>query len=135
MLGGRSLGRLLQRSPQLDPDLCGEQGGASLSVDWSPRAGGSVECDCQPVSATAEHMHRASSGSMSAFSGWRHLTPDAGGGSETRGGREDGEADARGEEGQLDGELGRARVSKERKMSHIDLIHIFQDILPYLSNP
>ena len=51
-----------------------------------------------------------------------------------RGGGEDGEADARGEKGQLDGELGGARVSKERKMPHIDLIHIFLDILPYLSN-
>ena len=51
-----------------------------------------------------------------------------------RGGGEDGEADARGEEGQLDGELGRARVSKERKMPHNDLIHIFLDIVPYLCN-
>ena len=51
-----------------------------------------------------------------------------------RGGREDGEADARGEKGQLDGELGGARVSKERKMPHTDLIQIFLNILPYLCN-
>ena len=71
---------------------------------------------------------------MSNLQDWGDYSSGQGCCQTERGGGEDGEADARGMEGQLDGELGGTWVSKERKMSHIDLIHIFQDILPYLSN-
>ena len=67
-------------------------------------------------------MHRASSGSMSAFSGWRHLTPGKGGGSETRGGREDGEAAEGGPSGSVDGQPQRARMGKAGEMSHGHLV-------------
>ena len=71
---------------------------------------------------------------MSNLQDWGDYSSGQGCCQKERGGGEDGEADARGEEGQLDGELGRARVSKERKMSHTDLIQIFLNILPYLCN-
>ena len=87
------------------------------------------------VQEAPKHHHRTSPSPMFNLQDRGDYSSGQGCCQKERGGREDGEADARGEEGQLDGELGRARVSKERKMSHIDLIHIFQDILPYLSNP
>ena len=104
MFGGGSMGRLFKRSPQSDPNLCGEQGGASLPVDRTTGVRGTAERYCKPISEAVEHLHCASSGSMSDFSGRSHLTPGKGGGSETRGGGEDGEAAERRPSGSVDGQ-------------------------------
>ena len=124
MLGGRSMGRLLQRLAQPDSDLCREQGGASLPVDRKARAGGSDERDCQPIQEAAEHLHCASSGSMLAVPGWRHLPAGKGGGSKARSGWEDGEAAEGGPSGSVDGQPQRARMGKAGEMSHGDLVHL-----------
>ena len=98
------MGGLLKRSPQFDPNLCGEQSGASLPVDRTTRVRGTAERDSRPISEAVEYLHCASSSSMSDFSGRSHLTPGTGGGSETRGGGEDGEALERRSSGSVDGE-------------------------------
>ena len=98
------MGGLLKRSPQFDPNLCGEQSGASLPVDRTTRARGTAERDRWPIPEIVEYLHCASSSSMPDFSGRCHLTPGAGGSSETRGGGEDGEAAERRPSGSADGQ-------------------------------
>ena len=105
-----------------------------MPVNWSARVRVPTQCGGESIQEAPKHHHRTSPSPVFNLQDRGDYSSGQGCCQKERGGREDGEADARGEEGQLDGELGRARVSKERKMSHIDLIHIFQDILPYLSN-
>ena len=72
--------------------------------------------------SAAEHLHRASLGSMSAFSGWRHLTTSTGGSSEARGGWKDGEAAQRGPAGPVDGKPEGSRMGEAGEVSYGDLI-------------
>ena len=59
---------------------------------------------------------------MSDFSGWSHFTPGAGGCSEARGGREDGEAAERGPQGPVDGKPEGSRVGEAGEVPHGGLI-------------
>ena len=73
---------------------------------------------------------------MSDFSGRSHLTPGKGGGTETRGGGEDGEAAERRPSGSVDGQPQGSWLGEVGEMSYGDmiscdlaaLINLYQDV-------
>ena len=101
MLGGRGLGRLFHGPPQFGPDLCREQGGVPLPINWQARVGGAAECDYWTVQVTPELLYCENSGPVPYIKGGGNCTLGKGGSTEKGGGREDGEGDEGGEEGRL----------------------------------
>ena len=117
------LGRLQQRSPQPGSNLRREQGGTHLPFDREARAGGAAECYCEPIQEVTKHLHRQSACPMPNFPDWGNIPPSKRGSSKARGRRQVGEAVEGGEKGQLDGKLAGTRISKGRKMPHVNVIY------------
>ena len=64
---------------------------------------------------------------MPNFPDWGNIPPSKRGSSKARGRRQVGEAVEGGEKGQLDGKLAGTRISKGRKMPHVDVIRLCQN--------
>ena len=64
---------------------------------------------------------------MPNYPDWGHFPTSKRGGSKERGRRQVGEAVAGGQKGQLDGKPAGARISKRRKMPHVDVIWLRQN--------
>ena len=88
------------------------------------RARGTVERNSEPIQTVAQHLHRQISGPMPNLPDWGNIPPSKRGSSKARGRRQVGEAVEGGEKGQLDGKLAGTRISKGRKMPHVNVIYI-----------
>ena len=94
-----------------------EQGGPSLSLYWSARAGGAVGNHHWAVSAAFEHLHCTGAGTVFDLSGWGDFSGGEAGGAEARGDWAVGEAAEGGEGSAVDGKPAGARVGQEGKVS------------------
>ena len=87
------------------------------------RARGTVERNSEPIQTVAQHLHRQISGPMPNLPDWGNIPPSKRGSSKARGRRQVREAVEGGEKGQLDGKLAGTRISKGRKMPHVNVIY------------
>ena len=98
-----------------------EQGGPSLSLDGTSRAGGAAGDHHWTISTASEQLYCESASSVFDLSGGGDLSGGEAGSSEEGGDGQDGEADEGGEGCTVDGKPPWARVGKEGPLPHGDV--------------